>query len=1756
MEGSVTDKIEVNDVVVALPEKGFVISDVTLNKGEEKGKGSGQEIYKKALDEYGTLYSSFPISEDAMRVQNKLVEKGIAKIETITLSDGTEIRKITKIKPTDVPPPTEQQSGKDVDGKEKVKEYIDSLADDNYLFTHVTTEGNAKSITENGMSVSLGTGISSTLTALGKGSAAIQAERLMNGEVVHRDLNNNSVAIIAIPKHILDKEGSVRDKAEALENWLVENGYEKGGKVNIPTEFNAGYLSGENFITNKGKAEPQQSGKDVVVDKTYDEIQNEIDAIESKLEKEGKNPTKMFDASEKTKNDFPEGYEPMPKELADLYQARFKIEKNDREAITKSIVQTSGLGEKEVESILGKLGMSKNNSTYIFANAVDKWYENTHKKVEAIYNNINPDNPISFNLRMSEKGNDVFLNTDKQVDAKTIKKVEDIYNSIAITLGKDKINLDGLIKNKEQSLSTKPEIKNDVVGIEVDNPALKEMIDGLSNSSKMRQDAEGKLASLEKAGYKKVSLSGLSYDDKMALIQKELDKGGHEPIFVKNDGTYITTYRGGFAFTKDFPYSLLIKPETTVKEQTTTKPEIKNEEPQVKIPIPKEEGGITETKTGQGVPETETGEKIRQNILAAAEGKKSERSKRIAMEEEAAKYGEEGAKILSNIGGEPPKEPPKPTEEKGGKDKLNDKGILNHLFSAENVPESAKSGFKEKGLKYNTASQKEAEMVAKSIIEEYGIDDAVLLAEAQKFDGDVNSLIYAESLNRLAKLEEAAKTPEEKFEFTKKFAEVGIKYDEAGRKGGRFNAAINYFYKKSPLGIKMIENAKRKEAFEEWAKPKDKSWKEFFDEMIKEPEFDAIIKEQVKEGMKQERAEARAARIKKVDEFFDKAKDQFKGGAAYSTIIPPKVITTALEGMKRAYHTGEKVAKLVEDAIDYISEQIGHSEWDREKFRKEWTEKLKDKETKKPLTDEEIKAKILDKFRNKLKGLTDKEKEEVVRRSFQKIVESGGLDYADFKKIIADITGRGELTEAETARLKELVKETNLVDEAAEKARTERTQEARKAYFEAQTKAAKASKELNELLYNRPNIVKRLTSIMQLNTLGIPALVNNPIYNIWNQTTLRLPVGVVKTVIDQAIKYGSGGKIAPETQIVSKAVQAEFFSKLGLGTKEAFQQFFTGLNRADYTAKEIQGQQIRPATAWRDLWAFMKGKKNLTGDQALDKSLQATVGIPAEIVARTLNLGDKPQRFAAEGAQAAAFAKALGLKDIDYDLFIDFPREEAYRAYKEKKLSDAEAGKKADYIRDTIIKEGQRSTFQQDNMLNDVINRAFGGEKSGIGSLAKAVTISPYIKIPSNAYWSYYNLVNPEVAFLQSAIYGVKAALKQSGKYTKFIGDKDNTSAAKDLNEAKYWFAHGAVGMATRAVIVSLVGAGIVRPSNTGGDTKKEREGEQTYEQQGTINVSKLFAAAQGKNPDEVKNGLNVQMRWFGHWGTMADRIAKKEEDMTPEQKANQGEFWDTVLGGLEIDALRDLNQGVFSNTSSMLTAVERGDFQNYGVNLINMFTNIVQPASLAQIEKASMPYYTKQKADTFLGELNNTMLTRSKLYRDLTNQYPPSKIGIWGDKVEKKDNLPMRLFGISRANPDNFAQPIYEDYKRTNNTQFLPPSVRPEISGNGVTIKLPTEDASLLEELVGQQRKILASPYVNNMATFEGSNKTYSQIKDDDEKIDKLRIIYEEGYKNGKELFLKKRPQYIIPEKTKEEKQQDKKESRANKKFRKALQN
>jgi hypothetical protein len=1074
---------------------------------------------------------------------------------------------------------------------------------------------------------------------------------------------------------------------------------------------------------------------------------------------------------------------------------------------------------------------------------------------------------------------------------------------------------------------------------------------------------------------------------------------------------------------------------------------------------------------------------------------------------------------------EPPKGGDKETQSEEAPE-LRNKAILERVANSKNINEATKEKLKD-NLKYKVSSKEEAKSVAQEVIKEYGHKDAVTLAEAGKFNGDVNSFIFSEAIDNAFNKEQSAKTPEEKVAAAEEWADLAMRYDETARDKGRFISAIYDFYKKSPLGIQMVEKAKRSEEFAKWFKNKEKSFKEVYEEIIKEPEFQTIIKEEVQKELKKERVEARKAKREKIEDFFDKAK--FKGDATYSTIIPAPVVNGALEIMKQTFLAGESVVNAVDVAVRHISEKIGDN-WDKEKFKNEYEKKLsafestKGNKTKEELTIEK-KERLLEKFRDKLKGLSEKDKDEVIRKSFKKLVESGALEYNDFKKIIADTVGLGEFTPQQVSKITELVNDINKVSELGEKARETKKLEDLKNYQDAKKQAEKAATQLGELVYNQPNVWNRVLGIMQLNTLGIPSLVNNPIFNIWNQLTVRLPIGIQLTALDQVL-YGASkvtnklfgtGVLLPENNIITG--QKEFWNKLGLGTKESAEQLLNGMTNADYFQKEVKSSQIHPVTSLKDLWKFAMGEKRLTKAQIIDKVLQGTVGIPAEIVARVLNIGDKPQRFAAEGSQAAVFAKNLGLKGIDYLLFMEFPKEEAYRAYKQKGFSDEVAMKKAEEIKERIIKQGEESVFQQDNLLNDAINKVF--EPFGkAGEVFKKFNM-PFVKIPLNAFWSVYNLVNPELAILQSAVYGYRYA---------------KTKSPLDLQQSKKWLAHATTGMALMGIAGGLAKMNIINADNDDSTTKKERQGETAFEQQKSINITKLNALLQGKDPDKVENGLNIDLKWLGNVGNVLNAQASKIENMTPEQRKNGLSYWEDIKANATASTTDFIDNGIFSNSGALLTAATKGGqfMDSYLINLMNMGTNIIQPAMTAQISRARLPYYSKVKADSFYDEVKNNFLTRSDLLRALTDKYPPAKIGLWGDVMEKKDNTMMRLFGISSSTKDNFAQPIYEDYKRTKNTKFFPPSVMPRINNE----KLTVAEAEKLEILVGKARKNLILPFINDGAILDGYGKRYSEL-DDDEKTDALEIIYNQGFENGKAEFISLYPKYAKQQKSEKKTEQ-----------------
>jgi len=291
-------------------------------------------------------------------------------------------------------------------------------------------------------------------------------------------------------------------------------------------------------------------------------------------------------------------------------------------------------------------------------------------------------------------------------------------------------------------------------------------------------------------------------------------------------------------------------------------------------------------------------------------------------------------------------------------------------------------------------------------------------------------------------------------------------------------------------------------------------------------------------------------------------------------------------------------------------------------------------------------------------------------------------------------------------------------------------------------------------------------------------------------------------------------------------------------------------------------------------------------------------------------------------------------------------------------------------------------------------------------------------------------------------------------------------------------------------------------PASDEDDSKKEREAMSLYDRGGTVNIG----------------GVKIANKWFAQFGMMGNAIAKKQRDMTPEQKENQETFWNTIFGGMEREALGELENGIFANSSSLFQAISTGNPDRYMLNTINLLSNILQPAGIAQINRARIDYVTSPQGDTFMQKLNQNFAQRSTIYRNIFDVQLKYKRDIWGQKIPKEGNTLSRMFGISKDNPKIFARPVYNDYLRTMDAGFLPPIAPMKLNDKALT----TEQYEKLQDYVGSARMMYIEPYVNGALKLEGFDEKYSEMKSDSRKKFALSYWYDKGLKVGTEKFYK----------------------------------
>lgn len=1079
----------------------------------------------------------------------------------------------------------------------------------------------------------------------------------------------------------------------------------------------------------------------------------------------------------------------------------------------------------------------------------------------------------------------------------------------------------------------------------------------------------------------------------------------------------------------------------------------------------------------------------------------------------------------------PPEEPITPPSDEEFENKP--KAILNRIYNSTKVSESFKERFKNdpKELRYDPQSHEVARQLAQEVINEFGVADSVAMAESGRFGGDVNSLIFAEAIDRTYLAEQNATTQDEKIKLAEQWADYAMRYDEAARQKGRFISAIYDFYRKSPLGVIFSEKAKRDEAFKDWLKDKEKGWKELYDAIKEDEDFKEFIDQQVKEKLKEERAESRKKRRKDINDLFDKGK--LKGDQLSSSIIPPQIWNAAVEVMKQAALAGESVLSIIEQGVDYIKKNYTDA-WDEKAFRDEWGDRLKgmDARGKQPLTSEEKRQKLLDKFRKKLSGLSDEQKEDVIRKAFKQLVENGALEYDDFKKIIADVMGLGELSAAEVTMINGFIKDMNAVQDEVDSVMGQTTQEGIKEGLKRLDKTIKtaesSSTKLHALLYQKADVGQRIRSIIQLNTLGIGSLVKNIGYNVFHQFLVRIPKAVLGTVLDQSI-YGIsmlankiwGSKIIrPDVNMF--LAQQGYFSQGSKGAGQALKQTLTGLTNKDYFQKEVYQSQIKPWTSIKDLWNWGRGKKNLTTGQIADKAIQATVGIPAEMVARGLNIGDKPFRFAAEGAAATTIGRQeFKLKGIELERFIRLPKEVAKLEYKKRGISEEDAIKKAEQIEQRIVTAGEEAVFQQNNVIAETIAKVKQNlqPKEGVHPMTEVgsqfiklagVLNMPFVKTPVNIAWEFFNLMNPEFALLQSLAFGIRAA-------------KNNSHA--DFIKSKKWLTHAGVGFSLLTFTGYLASIGALTGDDEDEQYKeKEAKGKSTYTKPHRMNISKVLRAFTGGDINDQDGDVMVDMNWFGATGSIMNYQANKYENLSEEERENMTYLTD-ILQRMNRGAQDGLVNSTFQGTISLMDAARTSNFNNYVPNILNVLTNFAEPATIAQISRATRPYEFQLKDDSLPERLQNDV--RARFFGKVT-----PKVNIWGEQMPKDvsfGGVVLSMLGIGKYKKDTFAEPVFQDFKRTGDAGFFPSVPSKSFTFEGKDISLNTDQTLLYHTFVGQARKNLAAPFVNDMATIQigGKPTKYSELNDDQKK-ELLKQIYDTGREIGQLQFIQSNPDIL----------------------------
>lgn len=504
----------------------------------------------------------------------------------------------------------------------------------------------------------------------------------------------------------------------------------------------------------------------------------------------------------------------------------------------------------------------------------------------------------------------------------------------------------------------------------------------------------------------------------------------------------------------------------------------------------------------------------------------------------------------------------------------------------------------------------------------------------------------------------------------------------------------------------------------------------------------------------------------------------------------------------------------------------------------------------------------------------------------------------------------------------------------------------------------------------------------------------------------------------------------------------------------------------------------------------------------LKKFTEATFGIPAEIMFRTLTLGDRPFSRFAEGLEIHRQARKLGLKGDAFAEFIKHPDPQTIKKAKE-------VGKEITYQADTSFSKAVQ------NILNALSKTELGG------FLVKMVV--PFSKTPSNIIYDTLNYVTPPLALARA----LKAAKQKD--YAAF-----STLISKSI-----------IGFSLYAVADWLISNGLAT-SGIGDDEKKEKELFYSMFPYESINMSALRRVLNGGSSALQDGDVFVNYSKAGPIGAIigarAAYWAGKDMKPTSTQAVSDGyaemftQYASDMIGTTMSSFQFMAQQSFLANTNQILELLNSKGEVNADYVLNSLFKTssaIILPNTLSSLNRS-----TRAKLPD-LYDKNSLFNSLINVVKDRTFNTDgiAVKVNIWGERVDQTpagaNPFFYNLFDPVRYQSKEyqpFQQEVFRLYIDLGQETGAIPTIPQVLNSRKFTDKDTEVQYYFTNEEVNNMLEVLGKERVEMMKDL--IKQDWYQGYSDEDKVVELKYIYQDVTRNGrwKELY----DQYV--EKAKQE--------------------